>query len=220
MKTFFNATILVGACALVAARSITSAPTTPSDDMVTGAYIEARDATVWGGACHISAQADSSGSHLVQAWAFDGGSRAVLFTEGESNLDAHRVFHSGEAAPRRALLVVDGDPSAVKGHLAGLLEPVQAEALRGALVRERPISFQLEGDDFAIHVEGLLALEGQALADRACCTMPESRWYSPLAGLESSVVGNPDVCRVAGDGAADFEPWTYTGENSVYVGRF
>lgn len=222
MKTFFNAAIVLGVGAFAAATSITYGPERSADDLerMSGEYIEARDATVWGGACHISSQAASSGAHLVQAWSFDDGARAVLVTEGEANLDAHRVFHEGEAAPRRALLVADGDVADLRGRLAGLLGPAQGQALDNAAVQSSGIEFRRDGDDFAVVVEGLLDLEGQALADRACCTMPESRWYQPLARVESSVVGHPDVCRVDGDGVTGLEAWTYTGENSVYVGRF
>ncbi len=60
-----------------------------------GVYLEARDATVWGGACHISSQAATQGRRAAMGWAFTGGSHAgvdlagtqvVAVLEGSSNL--------------------------------------------------------------------------------------------------------------------------------------
>ena len=225
MKLFLSAAIVLGLAALAVTVSISVAPAqaaVAAEDLPlpTGHYIEARDATVWGGACHISGQADSAGAHLIQAWSFDDGVRAVLVTEGTANLDAHRVFHGGEAAPRRAIFIVDGESTQVRERVAGLLGLDQAQALAGAELRQQPILFRRDGDEFAVRVAGVLELEGQALADRACCTMPESRWYNPLSTLSDSVVGFPEECHFAGDPRAGLVAWTYTGENSVYVGRF
>ena len=100
-----------------------------------GLYVEARDATVWGGACHISAQADNGGSHAAMGWAFEAGAAAgvslsgvkvIAVLEGSSNLAADEVFRAGERAQRRSAVWVDAPTQeaaeAAFAHVRGLSE--------------------------------------------------------------------------------------------------
>lgn len=192
-----------------------------------GVYLEARDATVWGGACHVSAQARTGGAHAAMGWAFEAGGhagveltgvRVAAALQGEGNLAASEVFNVGEAAPRRAALWIDApsddQAAAAESYIRslGVLGEV-TDVTRGDVV------VALEGDSFRIAVPGLMTVEGEAMADRACCTMPESRWYPTLSRTASSVVGVPGRCSFEG-GVAGLTSWSFEDENSAYVGRF
>lgn len=192
-----------------------------------GVYLEARDATVWGGACHVSSQARTGGAHAVLGWAFEGGAHegvdlagvtAVAALEGSTNLQGADVFRAGEAASRRAVLWIDAPTDAAadaaRGHLASL--GVLGDVAAAHRAEARVI---LDGDAFTLAVPGVLEVSGQAREDRACCTMPESRWYEPLAPVAGSVVGVPERCRVEG-ASAGLATWSFEEENSAYVGRF
>ena len=192
-----------------------------------GLYVEARDATVWGGACHVSAEARTGGSHAVIGWAFESGLhagvdlsgvRAAAAIQGAGNLAAGAVFNLGEPAPRFAAIWIDApgqaEADAAEEYLLSLdvLGDVSSVA-RGA------VEIELYGDTFRVSVPGMIALGGEALPDRACCTMPEARWYPTLAATTSSVAGVPARCAFEG-GVGPLGPWAFEEENSVYVGRF
>lgn len=192
-----------------------------------GLYLEARDATVWGGACHISAEADNGGSNAVLGWSFESGIsggvelagvKVIAALEGSSNLAAHEVFQSGEPAQRRSVIWIDA-PSEEAATAA--LSFVQGLGALGSVDGYEPASLQVTrtGDDFLLAVPGVLEVTGEARADRSCCTMPESRWYLPLVPSTDSVVGVPATCRFDGK-ANGFASWTFEDENSAYVARF
>ena len=192
-----------------------------------GLYVEARDATVWGGACHVSAQARTGGAHALMGWAFETGAQAgvglagvrvAAALEGAGNLAAGEVFNLGESAARRAALWIDA-PGELEARAAE--EYVRALGVLGEVVSvtRGPVEIELEGDAFRVGVPGLITLDGEALPDRECCTMPEARWYTTLARTSSSVVGVPGRCAFQG-GAGSLAPWAFEDENSAYVGRF
>ncbi len=198
-----------------------------SDASPSGLYVEARDATVWGGACHVSAQARTGGAHAVMGWAFEAGGhagvglsgvRVAAALEGAGNLGAGEVFNLGESASRRAALWIDA-PGEQEARAAEAY--VRALGVLGEVVSvsRGPVQIELIGDAFRVGVPGLIALDGEALPDRACCTMPEARWYATLARTSSSVVGVPGRCAFEG-GAGALAPWAFEDENSAYVGRF
>ncbi|MDG1983731.1 MAG: hypothetical protein P8M11_04130 [Planctomycetota bacterium] len=201
----------------------------PCAEPPTGLYLEVRNATVWGGACHIGSEAVSQGTYAAAGWAFDGGShqgvslmgvRVVSVIQGSSNLQAEEVFRAGGVPSVRSVLWVDAPDQraadAAVAHVRGQLE-------LGTLVAVERSSVQVTrvGDAFELRVPGVLAVEGDALPDRSCCTMPESLWYSPLAPVSGAVVGNPSRCRFHGVdvGAEALSPWAFEGENSAFVAR-
>lgn len=192
-----------------------------------GLYLEARDATVWGGACHISAQADNGGSHAVMGWSFESGVsggvelagvKVIAALEGSGNLAAHEVFRSGDAAERRSVVWIDAP---TEEAASAALTFVQGLGALGDVNGYEAASLQVArtGDEFLLAVPGALEVSGEAMADRSCCTMPESRWYLPLVPSTESVVGVPAKCRFDGR-AVGFGSWTFEDENSAYVARF
>ena len=185
-------------------------------DLGGGDYVEARNATVWGGACHISSQRDGFGRHAVLAWNFDGGVRVVAALEGSTNLEAHEVFRFGEAPERTSELWIDAENDAAAdaavAHVRELSDLGDVVAVHRA-----PVTFERDGDQFRVSVDGVLEVAGQALADRSCCTMPESRWYHPLSESSGSIVGLASTCRF--QGSERLGAWAFEDENSAYVAR-
>lgn len=181
-----------------------------------GDYVEARNATVWGGACHISSQRDGFGQHAVLAWSFDSGVRVVAALEGTANLEAHEVFRTGEAPDRVSEIWVDAPSDAAAEAAVAHVRSI-SDLGENAGTHRAPVVFERDGDAFRVAIEGVLEVEGEALADRSCCTMPESRWYSPLSESTGSVVGVASTCRF--EGSERLGGWAFEDENSAYVAR-
>ncbi|MEZ6013489.1 MAG: hypothetical protein R3F49_00110 [Planctomycetota bacterium] len=195
-------------CAVAPAASEAAAAAAAASALV-GEYLEARDCTVFGGACHVNSEVESQGRAALIAWRLDSGDKVVAALDSEANLS--------RAGARRAVLFIDG---ATEREAALLAASAGLEVRATHLV---PVTWQREGDAFHVAVEDVLELSGRALADRSCCTMPHAVWYAPLAAragasVLSPIVGVPDRCRFAGsDGLAS---WTYEGANTAFVGRF
>lgn len=195
-------------------------------DAPAGLYVEARDATVWGGACHISGEAGAHGSKAIAAWSFESGShdgvdltgvRVVAAVQGDVNLQANEVFQSMSAPTVTSRLWIDApDESRRDAAIGFVTEALEVDAF--ADVVETGVVVTRSGDVFEVSVADAIRITGEAMADRSCCTMPESRWYTPLAPTTETVVGNPTACRFEGD--ESMTPWTFEGENSVFVGTF
>lgn len=168
-------------------------------------YVEARDCTVFGGACHVNGEVSGQGRSALAAWNFGAAGRVVAAVESDENL--------GLGGVRRAVLYVDGVSAA-------LLAEVTAAAGLTVLAEHRAaVAWQRAGDTFHIAVEDVLELSGAALADRSCCTMPGSVWYAPLAQqVEGPVVGNPARCAFMG--GHGLVGWRYEDANTAFVGAF
>ena len=168
-------------------------------------YVEARDCTVFGGACHVNGEVTGQGRSALIAWNFGTAGRVAAAVESGENL--------GRGGARRAVLYVDGLGPDV------LAEVTRAAGLTVVAVHQTSVTWQRSGDEFHVAVEDVLELTVAALADRSCCTMPGSVWYAPLADQVSApVVGNPSRCRfVGGDGLVG---WRYEDANTAFVGTF
>ena len=211
--------LATAAAAANAALISDAAPTAPS-----GVYLEARDATVWGGACHISSEAMSGGRRAALGWSFTGGShggvdlagtQVVAVLEGSSNLQGDEVFGTGVMPKVSSQIWIDAPSDLVRD--AAIAVVTQIADLGSVLdVHLAEVTVDYADDQFVMGVEDSLNVKGEAMPDRSCCTMPESRWYNPLADVDDSVVGNPSECRFEGV-AGSLERWAFEGENSVFV---
>ena len=189
-----------------------------------GIYIEARDATVWGGACHISSEAGSGGRRAALGWSFTGGSHGgvnlagteiVAVLEGSCNLQGAEVFGTDELPSISSHIWVDAPSALARAAALAFIDEVTD---LGAVIEvsQAELTVDFEGELFVMEVENSLSVKGEAMPDRSCCTMPESRWYSPLAEVDSSVVGNPSKCRFEGV-EGSLGRWAFEGSNSVFV---
>lgn len=179
----------------------------------TVSYLEARDITVWGGACHISGQAAGGGKHAVCAWDF-GDARVVLTVQGDRNLQGHAVFNNREYAEITTEAWTDVAEGSERDAIVARAMALAPDLPAPRHVTTTAVTFEREGEAFELHVAGVVELSGTAVPDRACCSMPESRWYAPMAVVPGSIVGQADRCKVKAGALAD---WAFEGENSVFL---
>ena len=186
------------------------------DGALVGDYLEVRNATVFGGACHINAEVLGQGQRALLAWSFDGGTladvRVCAAVEGEANL--------AKGAERRSVLWVDAPDDEARAAAAYAIQGTQREALGEVLeVHVADIAFARQEDGHAVSIDGVLAVETRDLTDDACCTMPENRWYQPAAyGLGWSKVGFTEEATF--EGVEGITSWTYGEANTTQYGRF
>lgn len=208
-----------------------------------GRYLEARTASVFAGPCHYNAELTTAGREALAAWSFEGGSwngvplagsRAVAAIVGDLNLDL------AGARPSSVLFLDAPAGAEQRAALRELLARRYARVL-GDLVDVRNASIELAfpADGYRLALGEAVALEGVAMPDRACCSMPSSVWYAPLVGddapvgPEGCVVGNSrefryDDARARGADAPAWERagratsphWRHRGANDAFVGPF
>jgi hypothetical protein len=94
-----------------------------------------------------------------------------------------------------------------------------ADAL-GQVVGVESTDVQVESDGERYHVRAgdVIALDGTAMPDRACCKMPFNVWYEPAEKLDHRLVGCSAKfdCREPRLGVS----WSREGANDAFLGRF
>ncbi|MCP3916252.1 MAG: DUF1326 domain-containing protein [bacterium] len=103
--------------------------------------------------------------------------------------------------------------------LLGWLQVHAADTL-GSIVATHvtPVRLRADGDDYLLRAGEDLELDMVAMPDRSCCTMPENRWYEPLASVREAVVGKSRSCSFAG---GEGQPrWSYMDANNAFVAAF
>lgn len=190
---------------------------------VRGQYLELRSAAVFAGPCHVNSERDHQGRRALLAYQLEGGRWMDEMMEGvdlvvavgsDKNLD--------EGLPRRSVVYTDASlPESQRRHAVGWLTSAHGDQL-GEIqeVIATDIELDLDGTSFRLDIPGVASAAGETLADEACCSMPESVWYEPLAGPapEATMVGNASRCRF--EGAAGIKPWTYEDQNNAFMGSF
>jgi hypothetical protein len=196
-------------------------PLVTAEIAVRGDYLEVRDASVFAGACHTGSELGSQGRRALIAWSFDGGAAGGADLAGVRLLAAVASDRNlAEGAARRSVVYVDAPRGEAQG--AAALQWLTAEhgAALGTVLATHaaPVQFERRGEHFAVHVPQVAEVRGVALADGSCCSMPEERWYEPLAAAAGAPVGVPEQCSFAG--AEGLAPWSYTGANTAFVTSF
>ncbi len=197
------------------------APMRASSAPVRGRYVEARTASVFAGACHYNGELVTAGKEALLAWHFDSGSVRGASLAG---VDVVAVVRADDnlklATTRRSVVYVPENSSEeVRAALLQVIEKQSHDQL--GLIREvKPakLSVAIGGETYAVNVDGVAELEGSLMADRACCSMPQSVWYEPLAKLDDRVVGKSDVFSF--HDASFGAPFELHGNNDSFVGSF
>lgn len=185
--------------------------------LVSGWFLEARDLSVFAGACHVNSEADAQGQSAVCAWNLAAGEvdgvnledlTVVAAIEGEDNLahggERRSKLFMGQETTERQRRVVQSWLAAEHGETLGSITGVEVTDL----------VFERDGDNFRLRAGDAVEISGLAVADGSCCTMKEQRWYEPLAGPKGAVVANPDTCRV--NPGKGFTSWSYADANSAF----
>ena len=186
-----------------------------------GRYVEVRDAAVFAGACHTNGESELQGRSALLFWvvergSWDGVDLAGLEVAAAVGSEANLARDGG----RSSVLFVSPDEGDERTAAArAWLEHTAADSLGAVIGIERvALAAELSGDAFSFRVPDVLEVSGTALADRSCCTMPESVWYEPVAPVTGAVVGNCDACSFEGGG--ELVAWAYPNENNAFVARF
>ena len=185
---------------------------------IQGRYVEARTASVMAGACHYNGELVTRGRDAVMAFRIDKGRSGQLDLQG---VKAVAIVTSPEnlvaGAERRTVLVIDSAATEDQATMAAVeLRNRYAKAFGTVVdVRRAPVSFTEKDGLMDIEAQGYAKLSVKALADRACCKMPDLVWYEPLVPVADRQVG----FTVKAESKA-FTPWMDAGENTAFHGTF
>lgn len=187
-----------------------------------GLFVEARTASVYAGACHYNSELVTSGAEALLAWRFEGGEHGGVGLAGASvvALVAADRNLALEGARAESVLYVDG-PDAVTRSAAANLVRARHGALLGRVRAQERALLRVErvGEAYTVEVPGVALLSGDLMPDRACCTMPQARWYATFSEVEDSIVGRS--ARFEHQGGRWLERrWSRSGHNDAQVGVF
>ena len=187
---------------------------------VTGHYVEARTASVFAGACHYNGEYTTDGREQLLAWQLTGGAEAGVSLAGVelvAVVSADRNL-AEPGARRRSVVYLDEQlaPAVREAALAWLEREHGAVLGEVRKVKTGAVSVDCDGERYAVDALGLVRLEGEAMHDRACCSMPSNVWYGPEVALSERLVGHTEVFSVADpDVGPAFER---RGENDAFLG--
>ena len=165
---------------------------------VRGQYLELRSAAVFAGPCHVNSERDHQGRRALLAYQLEGGRWMDEMMEGVDLVVAVGSDENlADGAPRRSVVYTDASLSeSRRRHALGWLTSAHGEQL-GEIQEVVTTEIELDLDDtsFRLDIPGVASAAGETLADKACCSMPESVWYEPLAGpaADATMVGNASV---------------------------
>ncbi|MBE7542830.1 MAG: DUF1326 domain-containing protein [Bryobacteraceae bacterium] len=221
--------ILRAGLAAFALSGVALAANVPATDLK-GAYVEARTADVYTGACFANSEVQLVGNLAVFGWKINKGAWQGVNLDGLAVVAAVRASstlgdRTGSAYPVKAVLMVDERAS---------LE--QRDALRRFAVRQTgdllqdivkvealPIEFEVKGSSIhaasvALSAGTLARLETRAIeqGDHVCAH--EETWYDPLAQLDHAMPAFTLAHRFEG---LDLNSrWSSPDKRSAFVGTF
>jgi hypothetical protein len=184
---------------------------------VSGYYVEARSASVFAGPCHVNGEYDLQGRQALLGFHIERGAWQGTDLSGVQLAAGVRSSENlAEGTPRETTVWLDPALAPARREAAlGWLKAKHGDALGTIDVAAAGTELTVDGERFALDVAGVGRLAGSLLADRSCCSMPESVWYEPVASVHDAIVGQSEVCRV------DAAPaWSYQQQNNVFVARF
>lgn len=175
--------------------------------------VEARTASVFAGACHYGGERTTAGREALVAWHFESGwlagVDAVAAIAGEDNL-------AEPSSTRRSIVYLSDRATPEQRAAAESILRSRVDLGRVLEVAVVPIASRFEGDKYRIDGGKLFQLEGELLADRACCKMPLAVWYAPIAPIAAPIVGRNEVFRYSDSRLGSV--WERHGENTGFAG--
>ncbi len=188
-----------------------------------GDYLELRDASVFAGACHTGSEAATQNRRALVVVSIDAGRHQGQDLAGvrlASAVEADGSLAELGEGSRRSVLVVDAPRGEAQARAAQAWWLGRAGDALGRVVevRRASVDFVREGLTFEARIgDGWALVAGEAIADGACCSMPDERWYEPLAAPAGAPVGVPRTARFAGHG--ELAPWRFEDHNSAFLAR-
>ncbi len=182
--------------------------------------VEARSASVFAGACHYNGELMTQGNELMLAISVESGSSQGVDLTGvcAAELVGSDKNLKLDGARRSVVYVSKNASKAQQVSIVSLLKERSHDGLGEIVAIEAaPLTVLATGEKFSVEIPERISLHGAAMADRACCKMPNLVWYEPLVPLKNRVVGYTEVWRVKEPRLAmDFQR---AEENSTFLGR-
>lgn len=186
-----------------------------------GAYMEARNASVFGGACHYNGELTTQGQTAVLAWRLDGGvydGVTLAGVELAAAVGADENLKSEGA--RKSVLYVDAQAQPAQREAAVRWLRATHGAKLGEVLAVEAVALDVasDGEHFRAKAGNAFEVCGSAMPDRECCKMPYNVWYEPFEALEGRLVAATShfVFREARLGA-NFDR---SGHNDAFLGAF
>lgn len=186
-----------------------------------GAYVEARNASVYGGACHYNGELTTQGERAVLAWRLDGGiyhGVTLAGVEIAAALGASENLANDGA--RQCVIYVDAtaQPAQREAAVRWLRETHGSELGALIAVENVPVDVASDGEHFRIKAGEAFELCGSAMPDRECCKMPYNVWYEPFQPLETPLVAA--TSHFAWREARLGDAFERSGHNDAFLGAF
>jgi hypothetical protein len=156
-----------------------------------GAYVEARNASVFGGACHYNGELTTQGQTAVLAWRLDGGVYHGVTLAGVEIAAAVGADENLKSdAAREAVIYVDAQaqPAQREAAVRWLRETHGAKLGEVLAVETVALEVASDGEHFRAKVGDAFEVCGSAMPDRECCKMPYNVWYEPFEALDGRLV--------------------------------
>lgn len=221
--------ILRAGLAGFALMGVSLAASVPATD-IKGAYVEARTADVYTGACFANSEVQLVGNLAVFGWKINKGTWQGVNLDGLAVVAAVRANstlgdRTGTAYPVKAVLMVDERASleqrdalrrfAVRQSGDLLQDIVKVEAL--------PIEFEVKGSSIhaasvALSAGTLAKIETRAIAQADHVCSHEETWYDPLTTLDHAMPAYTIAHRFAGEDLNS--RWSSPDKRSAFVGTF
>jgi len=186
-----------------------------------GAYVEARNASVFGGACHYNGELTTQGQTAVLAWRLDGGVyRGVTLSGVEIAAAIGADENLKSDAARECVIYVDAQaqPAQREAAVSWLRETHGAKLGEVLAVETVALDVASDGEHFRAKVGEAFEVCGSAMPDRECCKMPYNVWYEPFETLQGRLVAaTSHFAFREGRLASRFER---SGHNDAFLGTF
>jgi hypothetical protein len=220
MKRILAASAALG-FAVAAAAPIAAA----GRNSVSGAYVEARTAQVFTGACVMASEAETMGREAVLAWnvsrgAFNGvpldGLSVIAAVSGDQNLGIFEL--GGERAHAKSAVFVDARANGAQRLALVAMATQLAGGTLGSIVNvtPAPIEFADKADEVQVHADHVLLAVNKHLEHDPSCGAQQ--WFHPLASVDNASVGLAE--EHAFTGSALGTKWSDPDKPSAFFGTF
>jgi hypothetical protein len=192
---------------------------------VSGAYVEARTAEVFTGACIMNSEAETVGKQAVLAWKVDRGTfngiaidglSVVAALSGDKNLGMTEM--GGEKPAVRSAVFVDARANPAQQLALVAMASELSHGLVGTIVQvsAAPIQFADHGSEIQVSAgPATLDVNKHMTHDPTCGAM---QWFHPLAAVDDATIGV--AAQHVFTGSALGTKWSDPNKRSAFFGTF
>ena len=192
---------------------------------VSGAYVEARTAEVFTGACIMNSEAETVGKQAVLAWKVDRGTfngiaidglSVVAALSGDKNLGMTEM--GGEKPAVRSAVFVDARANPAQQLALVAMASELSHGLVGTIVQvsAAPIQFADHGSEIQVSAgPATLDVNKHMTHDPTCGAM---QWFHPLAVVDDATIGV--AAQHVFTGSVLGTKWSDPNKRSAFFGTF